>query len=607
MTCGSVDDGKSTLIGRLLFDASLLTDQQKDELKTLSAKSHNVGRDGLDYSLLLDGLEAEREQGITIDVAYRYFETPHRKFIVGDAPGHEQYLGNMATAASTAEAALLVVDARKGLLAQTRRHACIAAVFGIGHVILAVNKMDLVAFDRAIFDKIAAEFAQLLSALKVKSFDCIPISAREGDNIVRPSDRMDWYRGPTLLRLLEGVRPQASQTPRPFRFPVQWVNRANSDFRGYAGTIAAGAAGVGDAVTILPAGTTSTIERIVTVDGDLATAHQGQAVTLTLATDLSVVRGDIISSSNERAQIADQFAVMIIWLADEPMIHERNYILRFGPRSVVGQITSLRHRLNVETFEQVSAKNLARNEIAICHLATNEPIPFDTYDVIKETGSFVVIDRHTNATLGCGIIQFALRRAENLHWQKTKVDKDYRAHLKGQRPSVLWFTGLSGSGKSTIANLVEAKLASLGKHTYLLDGDNVRHGLSRDLGFTVEDRVENIRRIGECAKLFVDAGLIVIVAFISPFRDDRTMARHMLNKDEFIECFVNTSLEECERRDPKGLYRKARAGALPNFTGIDSPYEVPLDAEIELATAEEDADALAERVIAFLRARNYLL
>jgi bifunctional enzyme CysN/CysC len=604
LTCGSVDDGKSTLIGRLLYECKLLFEDQLAELGRDSAKFGTTPAGELDFALLVDGLQAEREQGITIDVAYRYFATERRKFIVADTPGHEQYTRNMVTGASTADLAVLLVDARKGVLTQTRRHAYIASLLGIRDVVLAVNKMDTVDWDNRCFDDIAGVFVQFAANLQIPNVTCIPVSATRGDNVTRPSDATPWYSGPTLLQFLEAVEISSDAVARPFRMPVQWVNRPNQDFRGYCGTIAGGAIHPGDRVTVLPSGVSSTIDRIVTQDGDLDRAVAGQAVTLTLADEIDVSRGDVLAAEDARAPVADQFAAHIVWMHQQPMLPGRQYLLACGTNVVGARVTLLKHKINVNTLEHVAAKHLDMNEVAICNLSLDRPIAFDPYSDNRETGGFILIDRISNATLGCGMIGFALRRATNIHWQPVRIDKAARAGLKHQKPCVLWFTGLSGAGKSTIANLVEQLLYEQGQHTVLLDGDNVRHGLNRDLGFTDEDRVENIRRVAEVAKLMVEAGLIVLVSFISPFRNERRMARELLEPNEFIEVYVNTSLDVCEARDPKGLYKLARAGKLPNLTGIGSPYEPPENPELVLAAGEESPERLAGRVVASLKERG---
>lgn len=603
LTCGSVDDGKSTLIGRLLYDTKLLFEDQLSALEK-DSKKHGTTGDDIDFALLVDGLEAEREQGITIDVAYRFFATDKRKFVVADTPGHEQYTRNMATGASNSELAIILVDARKGVLTQTRRHAYIASLLGIRHVVLAVNKIDLVAFSQDVFDRISAEFSAFATRLDFTSLVAIPLSARFGDNVIIRSPNTPWYLGPSLLEHLETVNVDAGLSDKPFRMPVQWVNRPNLDFRGFAGTVASGEVRPGDLIAISESGRTSRVSRIVTMDGDLDVAVVGQAVTLTLADEIDVSRGDVLASATDRPEVSDQFSAHILWMTDEEMLPGRQYLLKVGARTVPASVTELKHKVDVNTLDRSAAKTLALNEVGYGNLALARPIAFDPYTQNRDTGGFILIDRFTNNTVGAGMIEFGLRRATNVHWQALDIDKGARAQLKGQKPAVLWFTGLSGSGKSTIANLVERKLFAEGRHTYLLDGDNVRHGLNRDLGFTDADRVENIRRVGEVAKLFADAGLIVLVSFISPFRSERRMARHLLPPGQFIEVYVDTPIELCMQRDPKGLYEKARAGQIKNFTGVDSPYEAPEAAEITLRTAERAAEDLANEAISYLRDRG---
>ncbi|MBT7614905.1 MAG: sulfate adenylyltransferase subunit CysN [Rhodospirillaceae bacterium] len=605
ITCGSVDDGKSTLIGRLLYDSKLIFE---DQLAAIEVDSKKVGTQGgeIDLALLVDGLQAEREQGITIDVAYRFFSTDKRKFIVADTPGHEQSTRNMATGASTVELAVILVDARKGILTQTRRHSFIVSLLGIRHVILAVNKMDLVGWDASTFETIAGAYRGFAHGLGIDDFQCIPVSALTGDNVFDPSEKMPWYQGPTLLDVLETVDVSTDITERPFRMPVQWVNRPNLDFRGFSGSIASGTLRPGDMVMACPSECQSMVTRIVTMDGDLDVAIAGQAVTVVLADEIDVSRGDILAAADDAPESTDQFAGHLLWMHDEPLLPERQYLLKTGTKTTTAQITDLRYKINVNTMEHVAGKTMELNEVAYCNFALDQAISFDPYQKVHETGSFVLIDRFTNGTVGAGMIDFGLRRATNLTWHDMEVGKDLRAQQKGQKPCILWFTGLSGSGKSTAANQLEKKLAAMGRHSYLLDGDNVRHGLNKDLGFTDGDRVENIRRVAEVSRLFVDSGLIVIVSFISPFRDERRMAREMVEADEFVEVFVDTPLELCEQRDPKGLYKKARAGELKNFTGIDSDYEPPVNAEIVLKTADHAADDLADQVIAYLRDGGYL-
>ena len=589
ITCGSVDDGKSTLIGRLLVESRRLFD---DQLAALEADSRRHGTQGgrIDYALLLDGLAAEREQGITIDVAYRYFDTDRRKFIVADCPGHEQYTRNMATGASTADLAVVLVDARKGLLAQTRRHSYIvSSLLGIRHVVLAVNKMDLVGYDRAVFERIAAGYRELAAQLGIAQVQAIPLSALEGDNLLQRSPHTPWYDGPALLPHLESVAIEAADDRGALRLPVQWVNRPHQDFRGFAGTIAAGQVAPGDEVVVLPSAQRSTVARVLGPDGDLPRATAGQAVTLTLADEIDVGRGDVIAAAADPPAVADQFAAHVLWMSDAPLLPGRPYWLQLGTRSVAASISEIKHRVDVNTQEHLAAKRLELNEVGYCNLSLEEPVVFAPYAQNHALGGFILIDRQSNDTVAAGTLDFALRRADNVHWQYLDVDKAARARIKGQAPTVLWFTGLSGAGKSTIANRVDKRLHALGFHTFILDGDNVRHGLNRDLGFSDEDRVENIRRVAEVARLMADAGLIVLVSFISPFRAERRMARERFAPGEFLEVYVDVPLEVAEARDAKGLYRKARAGLIPNFTGIDSPYEAPEQPELRLdATAAPD-------------------
>jgi len=606
ITCGSVDDGKSTLIGRLLYDSKMIFE---DQLAQLEADSKRVGTQGsnIDFALLVDGLAAEREQGITIDVAYRFFSTDRRKFIVADTPGHEQYTRNMVTGASTADLAVILIDARKGVLTQTRRHSFLVNLMGIRHVVLAVNKMDLVGYDQARFDAIVADYAAFADRLGMSDVVAIPISGVAGDNIAAASSNTPWYSGPTLMEHLETVEVDADRLQtQPFRMPVQWVNRPDLDFRGFAGLIAAGSVRPGDAIRVEPSGRTSTIARIVTQGGDLDIAVAGQSVTLTLADEVDCSRGDVIAGAISPPQVADQFETTVVWMADEPLLSGRSYWLKIGAQRVAAQVTEIKHRIHPDSLEHLAARELALNEIAVANLSLDRPIAFDPYTDIPDTGGFILIDRMTNATVGAGMIRFALRRSQNLHWQALDVSKASRASDLGQKPAVIWLTGLSGAGKSTIANLVEKRLRAEGKHTYLLDGDNVRHGLNRDLGFTDADRVENIRRVAEVAKLMLDAGLIVLTAFISPFRSERRVARDLLGHGEFFEVYVDTPLAEAERRDVKGLYAKARAGMLKNFTGIDSPYEAPEHPEIVVDTASMNAEAAAEMIVERLRLGGYL-
>jgi bifunctional enzyme CysN/CysC len=585
ITCGSVDDGKSTLIGRLLYDSKMVFD---DQLKTLEADSRKHGTQGerLDLALLVDGLAAEREQGITIDVAYRFFTTDRRKFIVADTPGHEQYTRNMVTGASTADLAIVLIDARKGVLTQTKRHTTLVDLVGIREVVLAVNKMDLVGYRREVFEQIVEEYRSFATQLGLKRITAIPISALEGDNITTRSAHTGWYNGPTLMGYLETVAVELDAAhAAPMRFPVQWVNRPHLDFRGYAGMLASGAIRPGDAIRILPSGKETRIKAIVTFEGSLSEAGAGQAVTLTLEDDVDVSRGDVMCDPKAPPTVADQFEAKLVWMADKPLHPGRSFWLKCGTRTVNATVTKVKHQLNVNTLEKLAAENLTLNAVASCNLSTDAPLVFDPYRENKTTGGFILIDRLSHNTVAAGMIELALWRAKNVTPHAFAIDKAARAAAKGQTPKVYWFTGLSGSGKSTIANLLEQKLHALGKHTYILDGDNVRHGLNRDLGFTETDRVENIRRVAEVAKLMVDAGLIVIVTFISPFKADRAMARSLFKEEEFIEVFVDTPLEVAERRDPKGLYAKARRGEIKNFTGIDSPYERPERAEVVISTA----------------------
>ena len=605
ITCGSVDDGKSTLIGRLLYEAKMLFE---DQLTALEADSKKMGTQGgnLDFALLVDGLAAEREQGITIDVAYRAFTTDKRKFIVADTPGHEQYTRNMATGASTADLAVILIDARKGVLTQTRRHTFIATLLGIKHLVVAVNKMDLMDYRQDVFERIEADYRAFARSIKAGDITVIPLSALAGDNVIDRSVNMPWYHGSTLMAHLETVPVGDDLAIRPFRMPVQWVNRPDQNFRGFSGTIAQGTVKPGDAIKVLPSAKTSTVERIVTYDGDLAAGSAGQSLTITLKDEIDVSRGDILCVANDPVEVSDQFQVEILWMGDEPMLPGRSYLIKAGTKQVPGTLEEIKYKVNVNTMEHVAAKTLSLNEIAVCNLELDTAIGFAPYEENRHLGSFIIIDRFTNTTVGMGLIRFALRRAANIHWQAVDVHKESRAAKAGQKPTVLWFTGLSGSGKSTVANLVEKKLHALGHMTYLLDGDNVRHGLNRDLGFTDADRVENIRRVAEVSRLMVDAGLIVLVSFISPFRSERLMARELVDKDEFIEIFVDTSLAEAEKRDVKGLYAKARRGEIKNFTGISSAYERPENPEIRLDTTALPAADAADRIVAFLTEKGRL-
>jgi bifunctional enzyme CysN/CysC len=606
LTCGSVDDGKSTLIGRLLYDTQLI---HEDQLSALARDSRRHGTTGeeLDLALLVDGLQAEREQGITIDVAYRFFATPRRAFIVADTPGHEQYTRNMATGASNCQAAVILIDARKGVLTQTRRHSYICALLGIKHVVLAINKIDLVEFSADRFHDIVTDYLGFAEALKFTSITSIPLSARYGDNVVHRSEHMRWYEGPTLIERLESLDVGEGLEDKPLRFPVQWVNRPNADFRGFSGTVASGVVRPGDRVVVAVSGRESSVTRIVTADGDLREARAGDAITLTLADEVDIARGDVLAHAQARPEVVDQFAAQILWMVEEPMLPGRSYLLRIGTCYVPARVTSLKHKVDVNTLEHIAAKTLALNEIGFCNLATASPVALDAYEDNRATGAFVLIDRFTHATVAAGMISFGLRRATNIHRQALLVDKSARVRLNGHRPAILWFTGLSGSGKSTIANIVERELHALGVHTYMLDGDNVRHGLNRDLGFTDADRVENIRRVGEVAKLFVDAGVLVLCSFISPFRAERNMVRELVDAGEFLEIFVDTPLQECRRRDPKGLYARALAGKIRNFTGIDSPYEPPESAELVLAPSPLGPEEEARQVIEVLKARRIIV
>jgi len=601
ITCGSVDDGKSTLIGRLLYDSKVVFD---DQLAALTGESKKFGTQGddLDFALLVDGLSAEREQGITIDVAYRYFSTEQRKFIVADTPGHEQYTRNMVTGASTADAAVLLVDARKGVLTQTRRHSYLVSLIGIRHVALAVNKMDLVDYSEKRFHEIEAQYREFASQIGLTDVTCIPLSALRGDNILAPSRNTPWHRGATLMGWLETVEVDEHRLQRlPFRLPVQWVNRPHMNFRGFSGTIASGAVKPGDRIRALPSGSESRVARIVTAGGDLERAVAGQSITLSLADEVDVSRGDVIAAADAPAEVADQFEASVVWMSEQPMLRGRTYSMKIGAKTVAATVAPLKYRVDVNTLEHLAADKLELNEIGVCELELDQAIAFDPYTENRDTGGFILIDRLTNDTVGAGMLRFALRRAHNIHLQHIDVDQAARSALKGQKACVLWLTGLSGAGKSTVANLIEKNLHAMSRHTYILDGDNVRHGLTKDLGFAAEDRVENIRRIAEVAKLMVDAGLIVITAFISPFRAERRMARALLKPGEFIEIFVDATLNVAEQRDPKGLYKKARRGEIKNFTGIDSPYEEPEAPEIHIDTAALDPAEAADQVLTALQ------
>ena len=594
ITCGSVDDGKSTLIGRLLYDSKMIF---QDQLAQLEADSRKVGTQGqdIDFALLVDGLAAEREQGITIDVAYRFFVTQKRKFIVADTPGHEQYTRNMVTGASTAQLAVILIDARKGVLAQTRRHSYLCHLLGIRNFVLAVNKMDLVGYDQDIFNAVVADYTAFATGIGITDFTAIPMSGFRGDNIAAHSDNMAWYSGPPLLVHLETMElDQDTEAAQDFCMPVQWVNRPHSEFRGFSGRIAAGTIKPGDEVRILPSGKTSHVDHIVTFDGDLDAAGAGQSITLTLTDEVDCSRGQIITAAAAPLEVADQFETTLIWMDEKPLIPGRSYYLKMGAQTVSATVAEPKYQINVNTMDHAAAKTLELNAIGVANVTTDRSIPFAPYAENRTLGGFILIDKITNATVGAGLVNFALRRAQNIHWQATDITRDHHAQLKNQTPVVLWMTGLSGSGKSTIANAVELKLAQMNRHTFLLDGDNVRHGLNKDLGFTDADRIENIRRVGEVAKLMTDAGLIVITAFISPFRSEREMVRNMMAPGEFIEVFIDTPLPVAEKRDVKGLYAKARTGQLKNFTGIDSPYEAPETPEIHIDTTQMTIDEAAQ-------------
>lgn len=599
LTCGSVDDGKSTLIGRLLFETKMIFDDHFSALEKDSRRHGTTGEE-VDLALLLDGLEAEREQGITIDVAYRFFTTDKRKFIVADTPGHEQYTRNMATGASTSDLAVLLVDARHGIVTQTRRHAFIVSLLGIRHVVLAVNKIDLVDFSQDRFNEIRDQFQSFAKDFGFRTVQAIPLSARFGHNVSEPSPKTPWYDGPSLLQHLETVDTSDDLTKLPFRMSVQWVNRPDLNFRGFSGTIASGTIRTGETVVVAKSGKTSKLARIVTYDGDLAEATAGDAVTLTLADEIDISRGDVLASVDARPEVTDQFAANLVWMHEDALLPGRAYLLKCGTKSVSATVSELKYKIDINSFEHLAAKELKLNEVAVVNVALAEPIAIDPYAENRETGAFILIDRFSNATVAAGMITHSLRRATNVHWQAIDITREAHASLKGQHPKVAWFTGLSGSGKSTIANIVEKKLHTLGRHTFLLDGDNIRHGLNKDLGFTDADRVENIRRVGEVAKLMTDAGLIVLVSFISPFRAERQMARDLMGPSEFIEIFVDTPLADCEARDVKGLYAKARAGKLKHFTGIDSPYEAPEAPELRLDTTTETSEESADRVVRLL-------
>jgi bifunctional enzyme CysN/CysC len=600
LTCGSVDDGKSTLIGRLLYDTKLIFEDQLAALKRDSVK-HGTQGENIDFALLLDGLEAEREQGITIDVAYRFFSTDKRKFIVADTPGHEQYTRNMATGASTADLAVILIDARKGVLQQSKRHTYIANMLGVRHVVLAVNKMDLVEYSRAKFHEIVASYLQIAEHLGFETITPIPMSALKGENVTKRAETMAWHDGPTLLEHLEAIEIADDRNKTPFRMPVQWVNRPNLDFRGFSGTITSGSIKPGEQVVVAKSGKASKVKAIVTADGDLPKASAGDAVTLVIEDEIDASRGDVFAASEARPEVSNQFTANILWMHEDELSQGHTYLLKIGAQTVQATVTGIRHKIDINTLDKTQGHALGLNEIGFCNIATNQPIAFDPYRNIRESGAFILIDRFTNQTVGAGMIEFSLMKATNVHRHAMDVTKATRSLLKGHKPAILWFTGLSGAGKSTIANLVERRLADMGAHTYSLDGDNIRQGLNKDLGFTDQDRVENIRRIGEVAKLFVDSGLIVTASFISPFRAERDMVRSLAEKGEFIEIFVDVPLDLAEKRDPKGLYKKARSGQIKNFTGIDSPYEAPVKPELRLDTASFNAEQLAEQVIDHLR------
>ncbi len=605
ITCGSVDDGKSTLIGRLLYDSKMIFEDQLDALERDSKKQGTQG-ENIDFALLVDGLAAEREQGITIDVAYRFFSTDKRKFIVADTPGHEQYTRNMATGASTADLAILLIDARKGVLTQTRRHSFIASSLGIRKLVLAINKMDLVDYDEAVFNKIERDFLEFAEELSAGiEIQAIPMSALEGSNITGASEKTPWYTGPSLMEYLETVPVDDARISAPFRMPVQWVNRPNLDFRGFSGQIASGTIKPGDRIKTLPSAKETTVERIVVHGGDLEEAVAGQSVTLTFADEVDTSRGDVICIASDPAEVADQFQARVLWMAEKDMLPGRRYLLKIGAKTVTATVQDLKFGIDVNTIQDKPAKTLGLNDFGVITLGLDQPIAFDPYDTNRETGGFILIDRMTNNTVGLGLIDFALRRAGNIHWQALDVDREALATQKEQKPGVLWFTGLSGSGKSTIANALQQKLFAMGKHTFVLDGDNVRHGLNRDLGFTDVDRVENIRRVSNVAKLMSDAGLITLVSFISPFRSERQMARNMMAEGEFIEVFVDTPLDVAEQRDVKGLYKRARAGEIKNFTGLDSPYEAPEQPEIRINTVDMSAEEAADQILSWMRERGW--
>lgn len=605
ITCGSVDDGKSTLIGRMLYESHMLFD---DHLSSLEKDSKNMGtqENGLDFALLVDGLSAEREQGITIDVAYRFFSTDKRKYIVADTPGHEEYTRNMATGSSTADVAIILVDARNGIMTQTRRHSFIVSMLGVKKIILAINKLDLVNYSKQIYDEIVGEYTTFAkNALEIEEITPIPISALLGDNIISNSDNTTWYTGPTIMKYLETVEIEGKNISNPFRMPVQWVNRPNLDFRGYCGMIAGGKIEPGDNIRIQPGGKNSTVKSILFNNEELEIATSGRSVTIILEDDIDVSRGNIIVSAENPGGEADQFQAHILWLSDDAMIPGRQYIFKSNSQTASLNLGKLKYQIDVNTLNQVPSKDLKLNQIAVCNISLDKKIAFDTYKENKTTGGFIIIDKITNHTVGMGLIDFALRRSDNIHWQSIDITKEQRALQKSQSPKIIWFTGLSGSGKSSIANILEKKLHSMGLHTIILDGDNIRHGLNKDLGFTEADRVENIRRVGEVAKLMVESGLICITAFISPFESERRMIRSLVTEDEFVEIYVDTPLEICEERDVKGLYAKARAGQLPNFTGISSPFEEPKNPEIRIDTTQTSPEVAADIIIDFF-SKNHL-
>jgi bifunctional enzyme CysN/CysC len=603
LTCGSVDDGKSTLIGRMLHDSKLIFDDQLSTLAKDSVKHGTTGEE-IDFALLVDGLEAEREQGITIDVAYRFFTTPRRSFIVADTPGHEQYTRNMATGASNADLAIILIDARKGVLVQTRRHSLICSLLGIRHVVVAVNKIDLAGYSKDTFERIVGDYTSFASQLGFTSIMPIPMSARYGDNVTEKSGNTPWYRGPSLIEYLETIDVESDAAGKPFRFPVQWVNRPNLDFRGYAGTVISGSVKVSDQIVVASSGKTSRVKELLTYDGPRQSAEAGDAVTITLTDEVDIARGDLLVHPTSRPEVTDQFAAHLIWMSEEQLIPGRSYLARIGTKTVPLTVTSIKHKIDVNTREHIATHTLGLNDIAFCNLSTSVPVAFDAYEQNRRTGAFIIIDRFNNHTVGAGMVAFGLRRGTNIHWQPLLVGKAERTALKHQKPAILWFTGLSGAGKSTIANIVEQMLHAAGHHTMMLDGDNVRHGLNRDLGFTEADRVENIRRVGEVAKLMTECGLVVLCSFISPYRAERDMVRGLVSEGEFLEVFVDTPIEECIRRDPKGLYAKAKAGQIKNFTGFDAPYEAPEKAEIHLHTSGQEAQQLADQIVKALTDRG---